>query len=826
MSGTLGESFALAGSEQSIREQAIAFAQGGVPVFPVSGILLQNGANACTCGRPLGNGPEECKRPGKHPTTKHGFQDATTDLKVVDQWFSPYSRWNLAIPTGNGLVVIDVDPKNDGLETLEAFEGWTQGVSLPLTLRVRTGSGGLHLLYKLSGSIRVPSRNAVLPGIDIKADGGYVVAPPSTHLSGSHYAWENPDQPITPAPDDLINWLLTARAGTSSNGGGRAGDYDFTQGGTLGQRDSFANDLAFRLRKSGTTWEAAVAQMRSAWEAMEQKPDDRFEWDEAMFKLTRVWSTVTPDTELTQSQVAWASRFSIGGAIINESVTGTGTATLGIPRPRAASPGENDPTDEGDPPPGGGGAGGGDQPAEPADGGDPSDGGENLTDLGNAKRFVRLHGRFVRYVPEESRWYIWDRNRLKQDTLGEVLSLGELVIDDIRAEALRVDIEMAQRDRIATHARNTESAGKMLSMLKLAEHQTAILVNQLDADPWRLVVQNGTLDLRKGTLVDSLPEHLNTKMAAVSFDPDATCPQWEQHIKLITDGDQELASYLQRACGYALTGLVDEQKFFFLWGAGQNGKNVFMETIVGMMGDYGAVAQEGLLTSSGDEHPTALASLRGARLVMADETGVGKKFNDARIKMITGSAKVRARYMRQDFFEYDSTMKLWILGNNKPTVSDTSHGMWRRMQLVPFTAQIPDDRRILHYETILRAEWSGILNWCLSGLAGWMQLEGLGAPDAVVNAVAEYKSEEDVLGQFMNDCFVRSADGFVSNSVMYRAYRQWAVDRGLKVESAIALGKKIGQLGLKATSKRTEVKVERGWLGLSLQEFVTLWPFG
>jgi putative DNA primase/helicase len=165
-------------------------------------------------------------------------------------------------------------------------------------------------------------------------------------------------------------------------------------------------------------------------------------------------------------------------------------------------------------------------------------------------------------------------------------------------------------------------------------------------------------------------------------------------------------------------------------------------------------------------------------MVMSDETQVGRAFNDARVKMLTGSTSVKARYMRQDFFTYDSTVKLWVLGNAKPIIRDTSAGMWRRMQLVPFTQTIPADRRILRYEEQLREEWAGILNWALEGLAAWLGVGSLGAPMAITDAVQTYRDEEDSFGQWMKDRLEACTGAELPIPLAYQDYVTWMAYQG------------------------------------------------
>lgn len=406
------------------------------------------------------------------------------------------------------------------------------------------------------------------------------------------------------------------------------------------------------------------------------------------------------------------------------------------------------------------------------------------SDTGNARRFVELYGDVVRYAQDSRKWYVWEGTHWRPDPGGlAVLGLTAGVVRYIRDVEIAVPgMSEAEIDRRITHAARTESESARQKILKLvpADPRVRVTEQQLDANPWLLVVRNGTVDLRTGVLRESRPSDLCTRRASAEFQPGAACPLWEDHVSLVTGGDAVLAAYLQRACGYALTGLVGEQKFWFLWGDGQNGKNVFVEALLDVLGDYGQVAPPSLLTGGGGQHPTIFADLRGARMVMSDETG-HERINDARLKMLTGSTRVKARFTAKDYFTYDSTMKLWVLGNAKPAIRDQSEGTWRRMQLVPFTVKISDEKKKANFIEELRAERAGILNWCLEGLRDWREIGGVGTPSVVSDAVQAYRDEEDEIGQWLEVCCEEASDTeYESVPALYASYTMWAQRNGVR----------------------------------------------
>lgn len=743
-------------------DAAVAFSSAGIPVFPVWGVI-PDGSGGWVCACSLGTAAtDDGHKPGKHPATAHGHHDAAlVNETQARDWFVNNGAKNLALPTGNGLVVLDFDPKNGGDEVYDDWESWTGGIALPPTLICETGSGGLHLYYQIPQGVNVVSRTATLPGVDVQSGGRYVVGTTARHISGGLYHWRDPGRPVASMSAELLSWLM-ARRGSFGQGAETPENFNVKAGFVAGQRDAYANTRAFQLRKAGVSRERAEAALRQEWEQADQPEGDFFPFSVVMEKLARVWETVEPDLPGQTAQM-WAAGIHAASA---------GMATGATPMPRPDAPDFSTPEDD----------------AEPALEGtvvEPPRGLETMTERGNAYRYARLFGNQALFVPEIGRWLIWNGSVFAPDVLNQTLALTAYVADDIRDQVL-LEVDDARRRAGEQWAMKSESMATRTATLRGAALLPGMSarIEDLDADPWLLSVENGTVELKTGSLRPSRASDFSTRRAAVSFDPDAQCPRWLAHIDFIARSDKDLMAYLQRAAGYTLTGLVQEQKFFFLHGDGQNGKNVFVETLLGMLGDYGQVAAPGLLTNA-DDHPTALAELRGARMIMADETAEGRTFNDARVKMLTGSNRVRGRFMGKDFFEYQSTMKLWVLGNAKPSIRDTSAGMWRRMQLVPFTATIPDSMRILHYEELLREEWAGILNWSLEGLRSWLELGTVGAPEVISTAVKKYRAEEDSFGQWIADRVEPCEGGQLVSALAYSDYQTWMAYQGYNAKNVM-----------------------------------------
>jgi putative DNA primase/helicase len=287
-----------------------------------------------------------------------------------------------------------------------------------------------------------------------------------------------------------------------------------------------------------------------------------------------------------------------------------------------------------------------------------------------------------------------------------------------------------------------------------------------------------TIDLRSGENYRPRPEDYMTKCAAVA--PGGDCQRWHTFLDRVTSGDVDLQSYLQRVAGYCLTGHTHEHAVFFLYGTGANGKSVFVNTLAGMMGDYAMTApMEVFIESKTDRHPTELAMLRGARLVVASETQAGRNWNEARIKALTGGDKIAARFMRGDFFEFTPQFKLMISGNHKPALRNVDEAMRRRLHLIPFTVTIPPEERDPELAAKLKTEWSGILQWAIDGTLEWRRM-GLQPPEPVQRATADYLQAEDDTLSWIADRCIENPTSRTGSSELYASWKDWAERSGRK----------------------------------------------
>lgn len=422
------------------------------------------------------------------------------------------------------------------------------------------------------------------------------------------------------------------------------------------------------------------------------------------------------------------------------------------------------------------------------------------TDAANARRLIALHGRNLRWCDQWGKWLVWDGTRwtIDQQCAAESLAkdaAGRLWLNVAAATNMVEEKLHAEMVRFAKASNQANGVRNALALAR-SEPDTPILTDALDRDPWLLNVVNGTLDLRTGNLRPHDRADLITKLAPVVYDPHAECPTWRAFLDRVLDGDREIERFICRLVGYCLTGSTQEHVLPFLYGKGSNGKSALLNTILSLMGEeYGMKAPPDLLMAKkGQSHPTERADLFGKRFVAAIEAEDGRRLAEALVKELSGGDKVRARRMREDFWEFEPTHKIWLAANHKPTIRGTDHGIWRRVKLIPFTVTTPDKEQDKRFPEKLKAELSGILNWALSGCMEW-QAEGLGEPAVVQHATDAYRSEMDVLGEFLGECCIIDESAKAGATPLYEAFVGWCERTGETAINQRQFGERLTERG-------------------------------
>lgn len=420
-----------------------------------------------------------------------------------------------------------------------------------------------------------------------------------------------------------------------------------------------------------------------------------------------------------------------------------------------------------------------------------------------AVSFTRRYQRDWRYVAMWGKWLMWDGRRWRTE---ETLAASDLIRQVCRHAAVRAD---SSKVAVKLAASSTVSGVERLAR---SDRRHAATSDEWDADIWLLNTPGGVVDLRTGRMRPHDRADRMTKIATAT--PKGSSPLWLDFIDQITQGDREYAEYLQRFAGYCLTGSTQEHALFFLYGTGANGKSVFVNTLFTLLGDYAANApMDTFMETRGDRHPTDLAGLRGSRFVGATETEQGRRWNESKIKEITGGDRVSARFMRQDFFTYLPQFKLVIAGNHKPAIRNIDEAMKRRLHLVPFTLTIPEEKRDRTLPARLLKEGDGILAWALEGCLAW-QAHGLRQPKCVADATDEYFDEEDTIGEFLEEECQQHPQAREAVADVFERWRQRAEKRSEYIGTSRWLVQQLLRRGLQRGRTSSGAKAI---LGLSLK---------
>ncbi|MEU3297389.1 phage/plasmid primase, P4 family [Streptomyces longwoodensis] len=423
---------------------------------------------------------------------------------------------------------------------------------------------------------------------------------------------------------------------------------------------------------------------------------------------------------------------------------------------------------------------------------------DTLTDRGNAKLFIQLYNNDYRYVPKIG-WYRWDGTRWQMDEEDSVLWAAGDLAEHIASHDPRGLYTTTALHKHRTRAMSTTGMNAMLSQAKSAPGMV-LNADRLDADPYALCTPAGVVDLRTGLLTAPDPnKDFHSRSTTVGPRP-APIPRWTRFLD-DTFGDdaegREMIDYLHLLLGYSITGDVGAQILPFLWGTGKNGKSVLLDVMMKLLGDYADAAPPGFLMAKPFEgHPTDLAELHGRRIYVCSEIRPDDKFDEARVKHLTGGDRIKARRMRQDPFSFEPTHKLWLLGNHKPEVGTGGFAFWRRMRLIPFERVVPDDRKIDNLADLLvMEEGPGILAWLIDGARRYLASDrDLTGPGRVRIATTAYAETEDHTGRFYDECCRLAPDLRAEQTTLYAAYRAWCNNEAAPVMSSRAFAARTREL--------------------------------
>lgn len=678
----------------------------------------------------------------KQPIVARGLLSGSTDREIVLKYFQKARPGvGIGITAGkiSGLVVLDIDIYKPGVQesydALKKLPGYTHNTVIAVT-----GRKGLQYYFKYPERGGVTNSQGLmgLVGIDVRGEGGYVVAPPSPHESGEEYRWlegHSPDDiELAPCPEFIIKARPPQTEQTHSIQvalGGVAISEDGSDGTTPipeGERNSTLTAIAGTLRNFGLSADAIFVSLMGV-------------------NFSRCVPPL-PETEvrvIADHIVAYPPR------------RNRTTPVQGVSTPELAQ--------------------------------------RMLTfdrnDSGFGEMLAFYHSARLRYNHTRALWLTWVKHFWVPDEHNEVYMLAVEVADRFKNFAAQIQDENQRSDALK-YARRMKDKAKLDAAIFLAAAQPGIATvhSEWDNTPNVVATLSGIVDLSNGSVRPGQPDDKISQWVNLEYNPKAKAPRWEAFLGEIFNEDKAVISFVQKAVGYSLTGENKEQCFFLLVGRGANGKTTFLEILRLIFGSYAFSAP----FATFERHPGSapqtndLAALANKRFVMAAEPKEGAILDEGRIKSLTGGEQISARFLHREFFQFVPVCKIWLASNTLPRIMDDTYGFWRRARMIKFLQQFVDPSEIqspnqkpkdpdLLFKLML--ELPGIFNWVIEGAQKWY-LEGLSVPNTVASATEQYRTDSDPLHDFFTQHCISDPDTSVIVDELYRAYVMYCQERLMK----------------------------------------------
>ena len=425
-----------------------------------------------------------------------------------------------------------------------------------------------------------------------------------------------------------------------------------------------------------------------------------------------------------------------------------------------------------------------------------------LTELGNAMRLMDYCGQASKFIIGTNSFLHWTRDRYKVDIDGAIMrSNAAKLPEQIYKEALSYKENLSHFTSWSLTSQTRRTIENAVCLYKDFE-AVRILPNCIDANKFGIGINGASemIELETGFSRTTTPMDYITKTSNVTaLGNSAEATRWLQFLDEVFGGDTELIDWVQRWCGYLLSGSTQEQIFVFCYGSGSNGKSVFIEMLKHIMGDYAKAIQPELLANNQRTAGAAtpeLAALKGVRLAIGTETEEGVQLAESLIKALTGGDTIVARPLYGAPIEYLPQFKIMLTGNHKPIIRGNDDGIWRRVRLLHFTQTFPVDTRDPYLKIKLQEESNHILAWLVEGCLNWQKKGLKDVPNSIKNATDDYRTDQDIVGKWLDDCCDLSPLNSATASALYLSYSTWCETNGLKKCSNIVLSRRFEERGL------------------------------
>ena len=425
-------------------------------------------------------------------------------------------------------------------------------------------------------------------------------------------------------------------------------------------------------------------------------------------------------------------------------------------------------------------------------------------DIKNARAFASMWQGKLLYVISTSKWLLWKSKGWQWCEKEEPHQYAKIVSNQLMQEAQVVfNVDTDKGKRFIQHAINSHNLPRIEAMLKLAisEPNMAATITELDDNSNLLGVDNGVVNLKTGQLLVNDPSMRITRFCSASYNSGATCDRWLTFLKEVFNADLDTIDTIQRALGYTLTGEITEEVMFICFGFGSNGKSVFNNVVATIYGDYSRMAPSTILTvrRSDDASPrNDLAALAGSRYVSVNELQAGDKLDEQIVKQLAGREPISARFLHKEFFEYIPTFKTWLRTNHKPIITGDDDGIWRRLVLIPFNRKFKDHEKDPYLQETLLTERDGILMWMIEGAMKWRK-DGLKLSPKILAEHNTYRTESDLLGEFIADKCKLNPNSKVEQSFLFHQWQFWCSANGVRYNSKASFTRRLNERGFLET---------------------------
>lgn len=402
-------------------------------------------------------------------------------------------------------------------------------------------------------------------------------------------------------------------------------------------------------------------------------------------------------------------------------------------------------------------------------------------DMDLAEAFVAERGARLRFCAKFGYWLRWTGAYWAEDDKGgeafltewrgfarEQECVGAKILDEQKYGSDFLKKVRRQVDRVLS----SQGASSVEGLAKRV-YPVPVSPDELDQELDYLPVANGTVDLRRGVLVPADPAHLFTGCVNLIYDEQADCPEW---IKFLDEslGSPQMTEYMRMVVGYLLTGRTSEQKFWFVYGPPRSGKGTFVRILQKLMGNLSVVLQKQFIMKS--NFPVTIAEhwarAKGKRLMVINEVDSRDRWDEAKLKEVTGEDMINARKLNENSYDFYPTFKMLAVGNEKPRVRGEDDAFWTRVLPVEFPNSRVGKFQDQKLGETLERELPGILLWAVSGAKDWYA-NGLPTPEEVQAHLDEYKRSSDTIRKFLVACADYKTGFTIGGKELFEAYEKY-----------------------------------------------------